>query len=141
MTRQRVLFICSHNAARSQMAEGYLGAKYGDRYGAFSAGTTATVVHPLAVQVMNELGIDIADHQSKDLGGFIGQEMDVVVTVCDAAQGICPMFPGARKTIHAGFSDPAAVTGTEEERLAAFRAVRDEIAAWIDITFGGAVND
>lgn len=134
--KRRVLFICSHNAARSQMAEGYLRAKYGDRYEALSAGTTATAIHPLAVQVMDEIGIDIAAHQSKDLGQFIGQEMDVVVTVCDAAQGICPMFPWAKETIHVGFSDPAAVTGTSEEQVTAFRSVRDEIAAWIDMTFG-----
>jgi arsenate reductase len=136
--KKRILFICSHNAARSQMAEGYLRAKYGDRYEAFSAGTTATAVHPLAIQVMAEIGIDIAGQQSKDLGGFIGQEMDVVVTVCDAAQGICPMFPWAKETIHAGFSDPAAVAGTPDEQVAAFRSIRDEIAGWIDTTFGGA---
>jgi len=135
--KRRVLFICSHNAARSQIAEGYLRAKYGDRYEAFSAGTTATAVHPLAIQVMGELGIDIAGHQSKDLGQFIGQEMDVVVTVCDAAQGICPMFPWAKETVHAGFPDPAAVAGTPEEQVAAFRSVRDEITGWIDTTFGG----
>ena len=135
--KRRILFICSHNAARSQMAEGYLWAKYGDRYEAFSAGTTATAVHPLAVQVMAEIGIDISGHQSKDLGGFVGQEMDVVVIVCDAVQGICPMFPWAKETIHAGFSDPAAVIGTPEGQVAAFRSVRDEITAWIDTTFGG----
>lgn len=134
--KKRVLFICSHNAARSQMAEGYLKAKYGDRYDAFSAGTTATTVHPLAVQAMAEIGIDISAHQSKDLGQFIGKEMEMVVTVCDAAQGICPMFPWAKETIHAGFPDPAAVTGTPDEQMAAFRTSRDEIAAWIDTKFG-----
>jgi arsenate reductase len=136
--KKRILFICSHNAARSQMAEGYLRAKYGDRYEAFSAGTTATAVHPLAIRVMAEIGIDISGQQSKDLGGFIGQEMDVVVTVCDAAQGICPMFPWAKETIHAGFSDPAAVAGTPDGQVAVFRSIRDEIAGWIDTTFGGA---
>jgi len=141
MTRQRVLFICTHNAARSQMAEGYLRARYGDRYEAFSAGTVATGVHPLAVRVMADLGVDISGHQSKDLGGFIGEEMDVAVTVCDAAQAACPMFPGAKTTVHASFPDPTAATGTEEERLAVFRAVRDEVAAWIDATFGGVDND
>ncbi|ACL17841.1 arsenate reductase ArsC [Methanosphaerula palustris] len=136
--KKRILFICSHNAARSQMAEGYLREKYGDRYEAFSAGTTATAVHPLAILVMAEIGIDISGHRSKDLGGFIGQEMDVVVTVCDAAQGICPMFPWAKETIHAGFSDPAAVAGTSDEQVTAFRSIRDEITGWIDTTFGGA---
>jgi len=138
---KRVFFICTHNAARSQMAEGYLRARYGDRFEAFSAGTVATEVHPLAVRVMAELGIDISGHRSKDLGVFIGEEMDVVVTVCDAAAATCPMFPGAKRTIHASFPDPSGATGTEEERLAVFRAVRDEIASWIDATFGGVDND
>lgn len=135
---KRVLFVCSHNAARSQMAEGYLRARYGDRYEAFSAGTVASTVSPLAVRAMAELGVDISGQRSKDLGAFSGEEMDVVVTVCDAAQAVCPMFPGATETIHAGFPDPAAATGTGEERLATVRAVRDEIATWIDATLGGA---
>ncbi len=135
---KRVLFICSHNSARSQMAEGYLRARYGDRYDTFSAGTVASTINPLAVRVMAEIGIDISGQRSKDLGRFISEEMDIVVTVCDAAAAACPMFPGAKRTIHAGFPDPAAATGTEKERLEAFRAVRDEIAAWIDATFGGA---
>ena len=135
---KRVLFVCSHNAARSQMAEGYLRARYGDRYEAFSAGMVASTVSPLAVRAMAEIGVDISGQRSKDLGAFSGEEMDVVVTVCDAAQAVCPMFPGATETIHAGFPDPAAATGTGEERLAAVRAVRDEIAAWIDATLGGA---
>lgn len=138
--RPRVLFICTHNAGRSQMAEGYLRARYGDRYEAFSAGTVASTVNPLTVRVMAELGIDISAQLSKDLGAFIGEEMDVVVMVCDAAAAACPMFPGAKRTIHASFPDPSAATGTEEERLAAFRAVRDEITAWIDATFGGAAH-
>ncbi len=141
MTRQRVLFICTHNAARSQMAEGYLRARYGDRYEAFSAGTVASTVSPLAIRVMAEIGIDISGHRSKDLGEFIGEEMDVVVTVCDAAAATCPMFSGATRTIHASFTDPAATTGTNEERIAVFRSIRDEIAAWIDATFGGAAHD
>jgi arsenate reductase len=135
---KRVLFICSHNSARSQMAEGYVRARYGDRYDAFSAGTVASTINPLAVRVMAEIGIDISGQRSKDLGRFIGEEMDIVVTVCDAAAAACPMFPGAKRTIHAGFPDPAAATGTEEERLEEFRTVRDEIAPWIDATFGGA---
>jgi arsenate reductase len=138
---KRVLFICTHNAGRSQMAEGYLRARYGDRYEAFSAGTVASTVNPLTVRVMAELGIDISAQRSKDLGAFVGEEMDVVVTVCDAAAAACPIFPGAQQTIHASFPDPGAATGTEEERLAAFRTIRDEIAAWIDATFGGVSND
>jgi len=119
------------------MAEGYLRARYGDRYKAFSAGTIASTVSPLTVRVMAELGIDISEQRSKELGVFIGEEMDVVVTVCDAAAATCPMFPGAKRTFHTSFPDPSAATGSEEERLAAFREVRDQITAWIDSTFGG----
>ena len=138
---KRVLFICTHNAARSQMAEGYLRARYGDRYEAFSAGTIASTVSPLAVRAMAEIGVDISGRHSKDLGEFLGEEMDVVVTVCDAAAAACPVFPGAQETVHAGFADPWAAPGSEEARLAVFRAVRDELAAWIDATFGGAADD
>jgi arsenate reductase len=137
---KRVLFICSHNAARSQIAEGYLRARYGDTYEAFSAGTSASTVSPLAVRAMAEIGIDISAQRSKELGELIGEEMDVVVTVCDAAQAVCPMFPGAKQTIHASVPDPAAAIGTDDERLAVFREVRDEITAWIDVTFGGAAH-
>ena len=135
---KRILFICTHNAGRSQMAEGYLRARYGDRYEAFSAGTAASTVNPLTVRVMDEIGVDISAQRSKELGVFIGEEIDVVVTVCDAAAAACPIFPGARRTSHASFADPSAATGPEEERLAVFRAVRDRITAWIDDTFGGA---
>ena len=135
---KRILFVCTHNAGRSQMAEGYLRARFGDRYEALSAGTSASTVSPLAVRAMAEVGVDISAQRSKDLGEFLGEEMDVVVTVCDAAQAVCPMFPGAKRTMHVGFPDPAAATGTEEERLVVFRAVRDEITAWIDATLGGA---
>lgn len=137
----RVLFVCTHNAGRSQMAEGYLRARYGDRYEAFSAGTTVSTVSPLAIQVMAEIGVDLSGHRSKNLGEFLGEEMDVVVTVCDAAAASCPTFPGAKRTIHVNFPDPAVATGTDEERLAVFRSIRDGIAAWIDATFGGAAND
>ena len=138
---KRVLFICTHNAGRSQVAEGYLRARYGDQYEAFSAGTVASTVSPLAVRAMAEFGVDISGHRSKDLGEFLDEEMDVVVTVCDAAAAACPVFPGAQKTVHASFADPGAATGSEETRLAVFRAVRDEIAGWIDATFGGEADD
>jgi arsenate reductase len=133
---QRVLFVCTHNAGRSQMAEGYLRARYGDRYEAFSAGTVASVISPLAIRAMAEIGVDISSQRSKDLGEFVGEEMDVVVTVCGAAAAACPVFPGARM-IHASVPDPAVATGPDEARLAAFRAVRDMITAWINTTFGG----
>ncbi len=131
----RVLFLCTHNSSRSQMAEGLLAARGGARYAAFSAGTHPRSVHPLAVRVMAEIGIDISEasgHRAKGLDEFAGQTFDLVVTVCDDAAEECPFFPGARRQEHWGFPDPSAVTGTEGERLAAFRAVRDAIAVRID---------
>jgi len=131
----RVLFLCTHNSSRSQMAEGLLCARGGDRYAVFSAGTHPRSVHPLAVQVMREIGIDISEaagYRAKSLDEFIGQPpIDLVVMVCDEAAEECPFFPGARRQEHWGFPDPSAATGTEAERLAAFRSVRDGIAARI----------
>jgi arsenate reductase len=131
----RVLFLCTHNSSRSQMAEGLLRPRGGDRYVVFSAGTHPRNVHPLAIQAMREMGIDIneaAGYRAKSLEEFIGQPpMDLVVTVCDEAAEECPFFPGARRQEHWGFPDPSAAMGTEAERLAAFRSVRDQIAARI----------
>lgn len=132
---QRVLFLCTHNSSRSQMAEGLLNARGGGRYHAESAGTEPRVVHPLAIQAMAELGIDISEaagNRAKPMSAFAGQVFDLVVTVCDEAAEACPAFPGARSQLHWSFPDPSAVTGTEEERLAVFRAVRDAIAARLD---------
>ena len=126
---ERVLFLCTHNSARSQMAEGMLAAWGGDAFQAFSAGTTATAVQPLAVEVMTELGIDIAHHRSKSLETFVGQAFDYVITVCDEAAEACPSFPGAKQQLHWSFMDPSAATGSESERRAVFQRVRDEIAA------------
>ena len=131
----KVLFICTHNSARSQMAEGYLNYRYGDFYEAFSAGTEPGSLHHLAVQVMKEVGIDISSHRSKSLEEFRGVCFNYVITVCDKAREVCPFFPGAEKYIHAGFDDPAAAERTEEERLAAFRKVRDQIISWIERNF------
>lgn len=132
----RVLFLCTHNSSRSQMAEGFLRAQGGERYSVFSAGTHPRSVHPLAVRAMAEVGIDISEaagHRAKSLDEFSHQPpMDVVVTVCDEAAEECPFFPGARRQEHWGFPDPSAATGTEQERLAVFRHVRDAIAARID---------
>jgi arsenate reductase len=136
MEKKKVLFLCNRNAARSQIAEGYLQARYGDRFEAFSAGARASRLSPHAVRVMSEIGIDISGHRSKDLTEFFGQEMDIVVTVCDSAAKVCPVFPGMKKTLHLEFTDPATFTGTEEEIMAGFRTVRDEITRWIDRTFG-----
>ncbi len=131
MTRQRVLFLCTHNSARSQMAEGMLRAWADDRFEALSAGTEAIVVRPLAITVMDELGIDLRGHESKTLERFLDEPFDLVVTVCDQAREACPVFPGARRADHWSFEDPSAASGTEDERLAVFRRVRDEIAVRI----------
>ena len=131
----RVLFLCTHNSSRSQMAEGLLRARGGSDYEALSAGTEPRGIHPLAIAAMAELGIDIssaAGHRSKSLQEYIGQPIDLVVTVCDEAAEACPYFPGARRQVHWGFPDPSAATGSEAERLAVFRHVRDAIAARLD---------
>lgn len=127
MGRQRVLFLCTHNAARSQMAEGLLRALAGDRFEVASAGTVATAVRPEAVRVMAELGVDISRQESKSLERFRDQAFDWVITVCDDAAEACPTFPGPARRLHWSLPDPTRVTGSEEERLAAFRAVRDRL--------------
>jgi arsenate reductase len=134
--KPKVLFICTHNAARSQMAEGYLHTRYGDRFEAFSAGTEVSTVSSYAVRVMLEIGIDISQQRSKSLDEFDGIKMDLVVTVCDNAKAVCPFFPGAKKTLHMSFPDPKSCTGSDEVVLEGFRKVRDEISRWIDATFG-----
>lgn len=128
--RARVLFLCVHNSARSQMAEGMLRAWGDDRFEAHSAGSEATEVRPLAIQAMAELGIDISGHQSKTVSAYDGQPFDLAVTVCDDAREACPYFPAERQ-LHWAFDDPSAATGTEAERLAVFRRVRDEIGSRI----------
>jgi len=133
---KKILFICTHNSARSHMAEGFVNALYGDRYSAFSAGTEPSKVNPYAVRVMQEIGIDISDHRSKSVDEFLDQDLDYVVTVCDHAKEVCPFFPGGRKALHKGFQDPAAVAGTEDEKLSLFRRVREEIRDWVEKIFG-----
>ncbi len=129
----RVLFLCTHNSARSQMAEGLLRARGGSAYDVFSAGTQPRVVHPLALEAMQELGINISNHRAKSLDEFREQPpMDLVVTVCDEAAEACPYFPHARHQVHWGFPDPSRVEGSEEERLIAFRHIRDLIATRIN---------
>jgi len=135
--RKRVLFICTHNSARSQMAEGFLNTLYPQRYEAYSAGTEPSGVNPFAVRVMREIGVDISHHRVKGVSEFLGMEIDYVVTVCDHARRACPFFPGGKRVIHKGFEDPAAFRGSEEEKMALFRRVRDEIRGWIEETFGG----
>jgi arsenate reductase len=130
--KTRVLFICTANAARSQMAEGYLRAKYGNRFEVFSAGTKQAHVSVRAIQVMQEIGIDISTHRSKTLDEFRAVPLDLAVTLCDNAHQMCPVVPSAKKTIHHGFADPHLTPGTDEEILLGYRRVRDEICAWID---------
>jgi arsenate reductase len=131
METRRVLFICTHNSARSQMAEGLLRHLAGDRFEAFSAGTEATSIRPEAIRAMAEIGIDITGQESKTLERYLGEPFDWVITVCDTARQVCPVFSGADKAGHWGFDDPAEATGTDEERMAVFRRVRDEIASRI----------
>ena len=128
--KQTILFLCTHNSARSQMAEGLVNHFLKDDFKAFSAGTVATEVNACAVKVMEELGIDIGGQYSKSIEDFRDGKFDHVVTVCDNARESCPFFPGDN-IIHRNFTDPAAVKGSEEEKLDAFRKVRDEIFTWL----------
>lgn len=135
MEKTRVLFLCTHNSARSQMAEGFLRAMAGDRFEAQSAGTEKTSVNPLAIRVMAERGIDLRGHASKVYDGLMQERWDYLVTVCDDANERCPFVPGSVKRLHWSFEDPSRARGTEEERLRVFRRVRDQIeqrlAEWL----------
>ena len=127
MDKPRVLFLCTHNSCRSQMAEGFLRHLAGDRFEAASAGSQATRVNLDAARVMMEIGIDISEHRSKDVSELLGQRFTYVVRVCDRAKETCPIFPGAFRYFDWGLDDPAAAQGTDDERLAVFRRVRGEI--------------
>ena len=127
MSKQRVLFLCTHNSARSQMAEGLLRNLAGDRYESFSAGTEATHVRPLAIRAMGELGIDISTQESKTLDRYLDEPFDAVITVCDQAAEACPVFPGAMRRLHWSFPDPSKAEGTEDDQLTVYRQVRDDI--------------
>ena len=143
--KRKILFLCTHNSARSQMAEGLLRSMNGDRYEAYSAGIVATYVDPRAIKVMSEIGIDISGQASKGMDEFRGILFDIAVTVCDKAKEMCPVCgvsleapantPAAREIIHKTFRDPAEADGSEEEQLMVFRLVRDEIKEWIARTF------
>jgi len=135
LRKPRVLFICVHNSVRSQIAEGYLRARYSDLFDAASAGSEPRGVHPLAVAVMNEIGIDISGHRSKLVDEFFSRGIDIVVTVCDCEHQTCPFFPGVRETIHAGFPDPSAGEELSRGRITRFREIRDAITTWIDQMF------
>ncbi len=127
-----MLFLCTHNSARSQMAEGLLRHLGGDRFEAHSAGTEATSVRPQAIRAMDEIGVDITGQESKILERYMQEPFDYVITVCDDANEACPFFPGARNRLHWSFEDPSRAEGTEEEQLAVFRSVRDRIGVRIE---------
>ena len=118
------------------MAEGLLRARYGDRYRALSAGTEPGGVNPFAAEVMREVGIDLSGHTSDHVDAFAGEPLDYVVTVCDSAREACPYIPALKQNVHQSFPDPSSVQGSADEKRAAFRTVRDQIAAWLDATFG-----
>ena len=126
--QRRVLILCTGNSARSQMAEGLVRSFGEERFEVFSAGTKPSTVRPEAIAVMSELGIDLSCHRSKHVQEFDGQHFDYVITVCDVANESCPVLPGDTERIHWSLPDPAAVEGSETERLAAFRRVRDTLA-------------
>jgi arsenate reductase len=135
MGNPKVLFLCTGNSARSQMAEGYLRHVAGDRFEAMSAGIEPKGLNPLAVEAMQEIGIDISRQKSKDVVTLLGQAVPYVVTVCDNARERCPIFPKVYKFLHWSFDDPASAQGSGEEKLAVFRRVRDEISKKIDDEF------
>ena len=137
-TLPRVLFVCTHNSARSQMAEGFLATLGSGRYQVESAGIEARGVNPLAIQAMAEIGIDIAVQESKTIDRFIDQEFDVVITVCDDAAEACPVFPNARRRLHWSFPDPSRAQGTDAQMFAEFERVRDDIRACIERELLGA---
>lgn len=134
--KKKVLFICTHNSARSQMAEGFLRALYGNKFDAYSAGTHPSGVNLYTIEIMKEKNIDLSNHTSKSIDQFREMEFDYVVTVCDGAKETCPVFPNGKEFLHKRFEDPTQGTGDEEEKRTLFRRVRDEISSWIVETFG-----
>ena len=136
MEKQKVLFVCTHNASRSQMAEGLLRTYYGDRYDVYSAGTQPSGVNRFAIEAMEDLGIDLSGHRSDHVDAYAETPMDYVVTVCDSARESCPYIPARQRNIHHRFEDPSTVEGADAAKRAAFRRIRNEIRAWLDDTFG-----
>jgi len=134
--KKKILFICKYNSVRSQIAEGYMKAHYGNQYEVFSGGIEATQVNPLAIEVMKEIGIDISGYRSKLVDEFFGKQFDIVVTVCDEAAKVCPFFPGTQEIINQEFTDPSVYQGSRDDILAGFRRIRDQIIQWIDLNFG-----
>jgi len=130
-----ILFLCTGNSCRSQMAEALVNHQFADRARAFSCGTHPRPVHPLAIKVMQEIGIDLSRQQSKTTDRFAGEKFDLFITLCDRANENCPLTFEGQRRLHVGFADPAEKTGTEEERLAEFRIVRDAIQMWLQDYF------
>jgi arsenate reductase len=133
--KKKILFLCTHNAARSQMAEGFVNARFGDRYVARSGGSEPTQVHPCAIEVMAELGIDLSRQRAKSLNEFDDIPFDCVVTMCADAAENCPIFPGGATYVHHPFDDPEVVAESGAEHCAPFRNVRDQIGEWIEAIF------
>lgn len=133
--KRTVLFICTHNAVRSQMAEALLNNIYGDRYTAYSAGSDPSQIDPLVKTVMSETNIDVSHHRSKGFCVFQEVPLDYVITLCDQAKEACPYFPGGRFRMHKGFSDPSRFQGSAEDLIQEYRRVRDEIKRWIEKEF------
>ncbi|HWR31733.1 MAG TPA: arsenate reductase ArsC [Negativicutes bacterium] len=133
--RKKVLFLCTHNSARSQMAESLMNVMMGDLYDALSAGIEPGRLNPYVIKAMAEVDIDISTNRAKSIDEFTNQEFDFVVTVCDKAGEACPWFPGAKKTLHQAFPDPSTFTGTDEEIIEQVRQVRDQIRDWLVETF------
>jgi arsenate reductase len=136
-SKRKVLVLCTGNSARSQMAEGLLRHQGGDRFEVYSAGTKPSRVRAEAIAVMEEIGIDISGHRSKSVDEFVGQDLDVMITVCNHAQETCPIFTGTAKRLHWPFDDPAAVEGSDEDRQAGFRKIRDQIHGLIMVFLNG----
>jgi|Deesub1362B_J571_1020462.scaffolds.fasta_scaffold00621_4 arsenate reductase len=134
--KRKVLFICTHNSARSQMAEGFLKSLYGNHYEVYSAGTKPFEINPYAIEVMKEIGIDISSQHSKSIDEFRNMKFDFVITICDHAKQTCPFFPRSKKYLHYNFEDPSVFEGEENEKFKIFQQVRDKIKDWIIKTFG-----
>jgi arsenate reductase len=138
--KKKVLFLCTHNSARSQMAEGFLRNLYGEKYKVFSAGSEPGKVNPNAIEVMKEAGIDISGHYSKNVLDFFEEDFDYVATVCGGDGESCPFFPGGKKQIHKVFEDPSSFSGSPEEVIEKFRETRNRIKEWIEEFFGKENN-
>ena len=139
--KKRVLFLCTSNSCRSQIAEALVNHDLGDQFEAFSAGTDPKPLHPLAIRVLAEIGIDHRGARSKSMDEFAGQTFDFVITLCDSANETCPLFFGGVRRAHLGFDDPDRAEGTEEERLAVFRRVRDEIRREVEALLAGKLEE